>query len=348
MINIYGGTIEGGKAATYGGNVFLGGSAVLNMYGGVITGGQAGTHGGNIRLEGTATFNMKGGEISEGTASKYAGNIAISGDAVLNMDDGEIKNGHLVASGSNNPQGGGNIYGYSGSKKAVFNMNGGTISGGTGAQHGGNVEIENFTFNMKGGTIKDATATKYGGNVCLLGTMTMSGGTIENGTVNSGNKNATYGGNVLVGGAFTMTGGTISGCYAYAGGAIYSTGTSTVTIGGTAALKNNQCASVGFAPAIYANGGTFTLKGTPTFSGNNQYKSGILSDLYVKSDAKLTVATDFAPVNPVRVTRNTGSAETETAGSFGSATTDKSACFAAMDDNFKVTYSGGKLYITAK
>ena len=79
-----GGTISGGKATVWGGNVFLKEHTTLTMNGGQIIGGTAGTRGGNIYANYGATINMTGDAVVAGGTCSKSHNIWLEG-ATLNM-----------------------------------------------------------------------------------------------------------------------------------------------------------------------------------------------------------------------------------------------------------------------
>lgn len=201
-----GGTISGGKAVEFGGNVYNAG--IFDMNGGIIT---AGTNtegktvdGGNVYTSGT--FTMDGGFITAGVGD-YGANVEVTG-GTFTMNAGTISGGAAAMEG-------GNVYVYAGE----FIMNAGTtITGGSATTDGGNVLVFNGKFTMNDGTITagkvEAAENGYvsGGNVSVEGgTFTMKAGAITDGAQNVTSSRG--GGNVAVvkKGTFTMEGGTISG-----------------------------------------------------------------------------------------------------------------------------------------
>lgn len=200
--NLYGGTWIGGTAqATYNAaagttNAGRGGTVMnfgkFNMYGGTIKNGKsksvfntktnawAGGTGGNVDNHGTnAVFTMSGGTIENGTADGYAGNIYLTSKATVNISGGTIVGGQTLRAGQN----GGNIA----SLGCTLNITGGTIKNGVTRNCGGNVYTSGV-FNMSGGTITggkklDATTGKeadsYSKNLFVVnGTTTITGGKI--------------------------------------------------------------------------------------------------------------------------------------------------------------------------
>ncbi len=85
VLNMYGGTVEGG-IADMGGNIFSSGGFV-NIYGGKITGGTS-PDGGNIRISGSATLNMQGGTVDGDLVIVGTTPIVkIGGTAVINKGE---------------------------------------------------------------------------------------------------------------------------------------------------------------------------------------------------------------------------------------------------------------------
>jgi len=103
-LNLYGGTIIGGRGKQ-GGTLTMYAGSTFNMYGGLVTGGTSvGAHGGNLYVD-NANVNIYGGVISNGTAlaadgatgdalDKNGGNIAIFEGSVVNISgDAQIIGG---------------------------------------------------------------------------------------------------------------------------------------------------------------------------------------------------------------------------------------------------------------
>ena len=147
--NMYGGTINGTKAAM-GGSLYVSGSAVANIYGGTIQGGTATARGGNIYMASTtATLKIAGGTIQNGTCQ-------------------------------NNGIGGGNIYVNNG----TFTLTGGTIQGGK-APKGGNIYTNTATTINGTATLKNGEAV-YGGNLYINKTLTLGAVSFVPGTATYG------------------------------------------------------------------------------------------------------------------------------------------------------------------
>ena len=171
-------TVNGGDVSSFGGAVWMGGpNAFATMNGGLIKGANA-TGGGAVNIaDGGGSFTMKASAKGEPvidaagcSAGNYGAAVHVSGNGGVNssftMECGEIKGGNVTGN-----SGGGAVFVQG--AKAVFTMNGGTISGGklsmAGAtKGGGNIRINGTgaTFVMNGGTITGGeTANGRGGGV---------------------------------------------------------------------------------------------------------------------------------------------------------------------------------------
>lgn len=212
-VTIAGGTVYG-STATQGGAVYVNGGSLI-VTGGLITGGtatdeSANPFGGNIYVEG-AEFAMTGGKVTNGTAVSTAktpggGNIYLrAASASLNISGGMIENG--TASNGN----GGNIYLNVGTLNVFgdVQINGGNATRGVARTNGGGniYTAADTTLHISGGRITNGTTNSYGGNVVIRGTGLISDGVISGGS-------ALNGGNIFVNGydravTLSVTGGTI-------------------------------------------------------------------------------------------------------------------------------------------
>lgn len=184
------------------------------------------------------------------------------------------------------------------SSTAVFNMYGGSITGGS-SDKGGNVSITRGVFTMYGGTISGGRATSFGGNVAVhtaasgTSTFVMNGGTISDGAVIGqeeildADNNVTQeaiagqGGNVSVNcsvGSFVMNNGTISnGTAADNGGNLFvASGTTTISGG---SLTGGSAKNGG---SIYAKNnvtltGVSVSGGTATSNGGNIWSEKVVT-----------------------------------------------------------------------
>lgn len=238
-----GGEISGGSSTFVGGNLCVvttnkATPIVFEMTGGKITGGMANKQGsgGNVSIGAGAettvcyvTFNMSGNaEITDGVTAQNGGNIYVHTGCSLNLSD------NVVVSGGTAKKNGGNIYilssaasAFSGNVKiengtAGYDATAETLNINTDC-YGGNIYIKNTQLTIQdnvlisGGSNADektncGTYVK-GGNLSANGTavVTMTGGTIQNGS-------SLYGGNVHLAGGSTMnmSGGEIKDGCAYA------------------------------------------------------------------------------------------------------------------------------------
>ncbi len=103
--------------------------------------------------------------------------------------------------------------------------------------------------------------------VSSTGDLTVGAGTVIRNAVNTGNGGAVS----ASAGDLTINSGTITDCQAASGGAVYYTGSGSITVTGNAVLHDNV-ASDGDGGAIYAAAGTISLTGTSRISGNSAGK----------------------------------------------------------------------------
>ena len=197
-LEITDGTITGGTAATYGGNLYT--ETGADIKGVAITDGKA-ANGGNIYSNKDTTFTdctISGGKT---TAEKGSGGNAYIGSGNWTLTNTTVSGGVSGARG-------GNLY----ASNAVITMNSGTITGGvsgTGnANGGGNVcTISNSTFILNGGTVSDGVSVNTGGNILSgSGGLQVNGGTITGGTAPTAGADVyVYGGSTDV----VITGGSL-------------------------------------------------------------------------------------------------------------------------------------------
>ncbi len=198
--SLIGGTITGGTATQYGGNVYLrqgsmsdatvtGGSTTTTSgnYGGgniyadgnavvsecVILGGSAFRRGGNVYAVGGAT--VKDCAITNGVCSaNIGGNIYMEAATVTNS---------TVYGGSAPAGRGGNIF----LNNAASLVTDCTIENGNAGTQGGNVYVNSGS--VSGSTIANGTSVTEGGNVFMAASTVVSDCVISNGTINSTNTN---------------------------------------------------------------------------------------------------------------------------------------------------------------
>ena len=141
------------------------------------------------------------GSIIGGTGLEGDGGAIFAADGVFNMYGGTITGGSVEDDG-------GAVYLMKDSTGSTFNMYGGTITGNAAVLYGGAVFLAEGrnTFHMYGGVISDNTATA-GGGVCLNRSSTFI---MEDGACITGNVANCVGGGVSnYAGTFIMNGGSI-------------------------------------------------------------------------------------------------------------------------------------------
>lgn len=259
------GTISGGNAISFGGNIYAFTNSTVNVTGGTISGGKAG-QGANLYIRATTNVTLKDCNITGGTSSA---SIWVNDAAA-----GATLNGATVSGAT-----AGAIY-----NAGTVTMTGGSISGGT-------VTTTNYT------------AVAQGGNVYNTGTFNLVSGTIENGIAQNSYKCATgeaqkvlvMGGNIYNSGTFTMTTGTISGGKAQRsgsgtnlcqGGNVYNAGTFTMAdgtiTGGNATSNGGNVMILGTAEKA----ATFTMENGTISEG---FSAGSQGGVFVNAYATFTM-----------------------------------------------------------
>ena len=300
--------IRGNYASSYGGGVYLNAewSTATNYNGQILNAikyNYANYGGGIYNTTGTLTLStgtLSYNQAKEGGAGVYStGPVAISGSTITYNS--------TTASGGD----GAGLY-LSGSS-SYLTMSGGTISYNTCSGSGGGILITGATITSTisgSATITRNTATHYGAGIRSLSPLTMSAGTISYNTLNGtstsyrgggiscdgtltisggviNNNSASNGGGIAIGGTTTITGGQIkSNSATYNGGGIWSSGTLNLDGGeiGTSTTVNTVAATAQTAGGnIAANGGgvyvssgsiTNNSSGTPYISGNHASSNG--------------------------------------------------------------------------
>ena len=359
-LDIFGGTITGGKVTGKGGGAIAldDSKCVLNIYGGEISGNNGNKSGGAIFLNKTdnkgGTVNMYGGTIANNTATN-GGVIYSACGGTFNLVGGTIS--------GNTANNGGVVYATSG---GVVNFAGGTISGNKATNgDGGVINMAGGTVTISGAKLTSNTSSRYGGAVYLYNgvTATMTGGEISN------NQAASEGGAVhvygtstlnLSGGKITgnssvdggaiylnrepsvlnMTGGVISGNTATGNGGavyIYRTGSVCNFSGGT--IENNAADSSG--GGIYvnpSNSGQLKLSGAPTVRNNTV--SGAANNVYLPSGKTLTISAPMELGASVGVTVGNASYPVAFSNAYDE---DYAAYFSSDDANAQVAYRSDQI-----
>ncbi len=187
-VDIYGGTFDGSNENHDGAYAYVDGAAVqinsgntVNMYGGRLIGGECfvpgkNLSGGGILVRGGGTLNLYENAVIEGGCADFGGGVCVQ-------------------------------------ENGSFNMYGGTVQNGTARDNGGNICLyKGGTLNVQGGAVRGGTAGDSGGNLVIYGQMTMTDGTVEEGSARAGKaQNVFLVDNASNDGALIMTGGTIAG-----------------------------------------------------------------------------------------------------------------------------------------
>lgn len=231
-----------------------------------------------------------GGKIMGCGKTNLSGSVVLINNGTFNLLSGTIG---FIDSEQCNPRGG--IMMLSGSK-SVFNMYGGTITGGVAKAtekyspgNGGNIWNYQGTVNMYGGTVSNGTADR-GGNIYLTGgsTFNLSGGTVTGGFASNRAGNLYVGGDCVA----NITGGTISnGTAGRFGGNIGIYSESTVNISGGEILDGYVDGSVdgksGYAGNIYLYVGHLNISGGKISGGkvNTDLETSYTGNIYVYGDA---------------------------------------------------------------
>ena len=234
-----------------------------------------------------SVINLYGGNLKATGKITKAGVIATSHDGgtsnaskpstVFNMYGGSISGGQVTAEG-------GNVTLWN---KSTFNMYGGKIYGGTADTEAGNINITSgCTFNMYGGEIYGgSTKDGLGGNVLARGTFNMYGGKIYDGVVTSETGYASKGGNIYSTGTLNLLGGSITG------GSVQGMGGNIYTVTKKMTLKDTVVTG-GTATAVTADGATVYQTGLggdifTTFDGNEITGNVQIGDLYVAQQGSI-------------------------------------------------------------
>ena len=356
-----GGTIKGATKGWGGTCVYLY-QSTLDIFGGTITGGKVNGNGGGgaIALDDSkCVLNIYGGEISGNNGNKSGGAIFLNGkDGVggtVNMYGGTIAN--------NTAQKGGVIYSECG---GTINLVGGTISGNKATKgDGGVINMAGGTLTISGAKLTGNSASQYGGAVYLYNgvTATMTGGEISN------NQAASEGGAVHVYGTstFNLSGGKITGNSSKDGGAIYlnrepsilnmsggviSGNTATGNGGGIYIYRTRSICNLsggmieentagGSGGGIYVNpnnSGQLKLSGAPTVRNNTV--SGAANNVYLPSGKTLTISAPMELGASVGVTVGNASYPVAFSNAYDE---DYAAYFSSDDANAQVAYRSDQI-----
>ena len=310
--NLYGGTITGNTADTYGGGVYVyGGNSKFNMYGGTISGNNA-TKGGGVYVSAGATFTMNGGTIggtSDSDANKATnGEKTGTGGGVYVSDGTFTMNGGTISGNTADlTDGGVGVYTAT-STTATFTMNGGEITRNKASSQGGGVGVyraAKFEMNNSA-SITDNTANQGGGVYVDDKGVHKDGATFTmNNTASVSGNTANQGGGVYVeSGTFDMNDGTITGNTAknekasnnINGGGVYVSNNGTFNMNDGAISDNKATNSdernTTYGGGVYVSGGTFTMNGGASSVSKNTAKNGggvsVSSGTFNMNDGKIS------------------------------------------------------------
>ena len=272
-------------------------SGTFNMYGGAITKNTA-DYGGGVLVKTGTTFNMYGGSITNNTATSSGGVFVSGTNSKFTMNGGTIaaNQANSYATGEGN---GGGVGVYNG---GTFEMNGKatSVSNNTATGNGGGVYVRNggsFTMNDTSSVTGNAASGDEadqgnGGGVFVnSGTFEMNGNASVKGNTatNTKKEDTTYGGGVYVSnnGTFTMNGeaASVSNNKATNGGGVYVKTGSQFNMNDKASVTNN------IGNGVYVNGGTFTVAGAPTVTGNTGKNpaENAASNVYLDGSSYITI-----------------------------------------------------------
>ena len=311
--------------------------------------GTLDVYAGNFRPEGSNAYGCLGMN-QEGVFNLYGGDF--KGANAQEQNNLERRGGTLYMMGGEMNIYGGNIYGgqaYKGgniyAEKGTLRISGGTISGGQ-ASLGGNIYGSfNTTIELSGGVIEDGVSKAEGGNLYLYTTsttvngatvsrhsaLTITGGTIQNGSATRG------------GGIFANTGGNLSSgnwTIEISGGTVSGKATDKAVV----VLRNNTHATIsggrisgGVTAIQLERSGTsgaiskLTLTGDASVAGTN-------TEIFVdksKSFGQLHI-TDLKAKTPLRI-------DATDVGEIATTSSDCSLAFISVREGYAVGYTGGKL-----
>ena len=188
---LYGGNLDASEATST--HTSQGGIAIwvnknrtFTMYGGTVKGSHtACMNGGTIEVSSGGVMELHGGTVYGMDTTEALNGTAINVSGTLKVFGGTVDGGSTAGVG-------GTIC-----VKGVMEMSGGTVTGGTTTGNGGNIYItDSGKMTLSGGTVENGSA-KYGKNIFVDGKLTMEGGTVQNGNI------------LVIDGEMTLSGGEI-------------------------------------------------------------------------------------------------------------------------------------------
>lgn len=294
-VTLSGGAVEDGQAGTYGttndgqgGNIYAKNGAALTIQeGAAVSGGKANGNGGSIHVDDGVTFTMSGGILSGGQTLDQGGNLFLNENAT-------ITGGTITLGQAGN---GGNLALGNSSDGVSVVLRGVTVSGGTATSNGGNIRVQNAnsaagtSLTIEAGTTVTGGQAGNGGNIHANCDLTLSGGTVQNGTASTTGTGNASGGNIYSTGAVAVSGGTVKDGTASSdggngyGGNLYISGTGTLALSGSASIEGGSCDHNG--GSIYINGKSFTMSGGSVTGGHAQNAAG---NFYISSNTTANIS----------------------------------------------------------
>ena len=235
------------------------------------------THGAVAYCRAGAVVNLYGGHLKATGKVAAAGAVAVSHDvkedptrpsAIFNMYGGSISGGQTYNNG-------GLICIWN---KATFNMYGGELYGGTAGTNGGAIDASGGTLNIQGGKIYGNTAGKNGGGIYVSGRtvqMQIAGGTVTGNTAAElGDGVYVYKSAVTVSGDAQITGNTTSNLYADFYSQVHADGLSEgAQVGMTSEATRRLSESTSVAAYISSDDSSYTAKNV--YGGTVLFKNGM-------------------------------------------------------------------------
>lgn len=227
---------------------------------------------------------------------------------------------------SNSAEYGGGVY-----VTSTFTMSGGEISDNTSTNDGGGIYSYGGTATMTGGEISYNSADNNGGGVALDNHSTVA---MENATITQNTAGNRGGGVYAESDTFTATDctityNTIDSNNRSQGGGIYADDAVTLT---DTEVSNNVADNGGGA---YINGGTFTLAGSSSVTGNTD-NSSENNNVYIKSGKTITIDDSTTFFGSAGVTSAVAPTETELVDVTGTNDDDYSTRFASDNTLYRI------------
>jgi predicted outer membrane repeat protein len=249
-------TIENGAAVVGGG---IDNAATLTVNDVTFLGNAATIHGGGI-------FNDTGGVVTV-VGSTFSTNHAPDGGGIFNFGTLTVRSTTFTGNTASG-NGGAIANGLCTECQATtgrMTVTGSILTGNTARVGGGIVNFPGATATVTGTTINGNSASVQGGNVANLGTMTLSGDTVNANVA----VDTSEGGGVYNNGKLTLTSSTLGGNTAGKGGGLFNDCGGTAVLTSDTVTNNTATGGAGSGGGIFNNPGTVTLVGTGNAVANN-------------------------------------------------------------------------------